>query len=102
MDRGWSVNLREWIEREMNAKGWSRRGLSGEADISRGALDNEGDRERVDPIWYPCDEGQIKGNIDSDIYHTPDGLSYAFTFKNVICFDTPTAAIDAGFRAAER
>lgn len=62
----------------------------------------EGDRERVDPIWYPCDEGQIKGNIDSDIYHTPDGLSYAFTFKNVICFDTPTAAIDAGFRAAER
>jgi len=32
--------LREWIEREMNAKGWSRRGLSSEADISRGTLDN--------------------------------------------------------------
>jgi transcriptional regulator with XRE-family HTH domain len=34
------VNLREWIEREMRAKGWTRRGLAGEADISRGTLDN--------------------------------------------------------------
>lgn len=34
------MNLREWIEREMTARGWSRRGLASEADISRGTLDN--------------------------------------------------------------
>jgi transcriptional regulator with XRE-family HTH domain len=34
------VNLREWIEREMRAKGMTRRGLAAEADISRGTLDN--------------------------------------------------------------
>lgn len=34
------MNLREWIEREMAAKGWSRRALASEAEISRGTLDN--------------------------------------------------------------
>ena len=34
------MSLREWIEREMKAKGWSRRTLASEAEISRGTLDN--------------------------------------------------------------
>ena len=26
----------------------------------------------VDPSWYPCQQGQIKGNLNSGIYHVPN------------------------------
>jgi len=82
VDRGWSVNLREWIEREMNAKGWSRRGLSSEADISRGTLDN--------------------------IFNKPDVLPELDTLAKLsTTFNTPLwrvveiAGFDAGFKPAK-
>jgi hypothetical protein len=61
-----------------------------------------GSRTRVDPPYWPCKEGQIKGNNNSNIYHVPTGRDYAYTFKNVTCFDTREQAEAAGFRAAKR
>ncbi len=52
--------------------------------------------------WYPCQQGQIKGNLNSGIYHVPSGASYATTRANVQCFNTEAEAIAAGFRKAKR
>lgn len=60
-----------------------------------------GSNQSVDPPWWPCKEGQVKGNQNSGIYHVPTGRSYAKTFKNVACFDTTAAAEAAGYRAAK-
>lgn len=60
-----------------------------------------GNSQIVDPPWWPCEKGQIKGNRNSDIYHIPTGRSYAKTFKNVQCFDTAAEAEAAGYRAAK-
>jgi micrococcal nuclease len=62
----------------------------------------KGTRVRVTPEHYPCESGQIKGNRNSAIYHAPGMRDYAFTFKNVACFDTTGAAEEAGYRAAKR
>jgi hypothetical protein len=50
---------------------------------------------------YPCAPGQIKGNRDSKIYHSPGGASYARTQENVRCFDTAADAEAEGYRAAK-
>jgi hypothetical protein len=55
---------------------------------------------RVEPSWYPCQEGQIKGNKNSKIYHISTGKSYNKTFREVTCFSTAAEAKAAGFRAA--
>lgn len=52
--------------------------------------------------WYPCAQGQIKGNLNSMIYHVPGGASYAKTAANVQCFDTEAQAQAAGFTRAKR
>lgn len=57
--------------------------------------------DTVDPPYWPCKEGQIKGNRNSGIYHTPQGRSYAKTYKSVQCFDTAAQAEAAGYRAAK-
>jgi len=54
----------------------------------------------VEPSWYPCQEGQIKGNKNSKIYHISTGRSYNKTFREVTCFSTAAEAEAAGFRAA--
>lgn len=51
---------------------------------------------------YPCAVNQIKGNVNSGIYHVPGGASYAKTTANVQCFDTEAEAVSAGFRRASR
>jgi hypothetical protein len=51
---------------------------------------------------YPCNIGQIKANVDSGIYHVPGQQTYAQTRNNVICFDTESQAIAAGYRRAKR
>lgn len=56
----------------------------------------------VSPKWWPCSEGQMKGNRDSGIYHPPSGQSYAKTYEGVDCFDTATQAEAAGYRRAKR
>jgi hypothetical protein len=64
--------------------------------------------QAVDPTFvasdsYPCLPGQIKGNARTNIYHLPDGMYYSVTRNDrVVCFDTPDAAIEAGFRASKR
>jgi hypothetical protein len=50
----------------------------------------------------PCAVGQIKGNVESGLYHVPAGRDYARTRANVKCFDSVADAAGAGFRAAER
>ncbi|MBM4412924.1 MAG: nuclease [Chloroflexi bacterium] len=50
----------------------------------------------------PCAINQIKGNVNSGIYHVPGGASYAKTKANVQCFDTEAEAVAAGFRRAKR
>lgn len=55
----------------------------------------------VTPAWWPCKEGQIKGNVNSGIYHVPGSRHYARTYANVVCFDTAVQARDAGYRPPE-
>ena len=50
----------------------------------------------------PCAAGQIKGNRNSGIYHSPGQRDYERTKVNVWCFDTADEAERAGFRAALR
>jgi hypothetical protein len=50
----------------------------------------------------PCLVGQIKGNHRSMIYHLPDGPFYAKTTVDVVCFDSESAAIAAGYRRSKR
>jgi hypothetical protein len=57
---------------------------------------------RVDPAWYPCQQGQIKGNRNSGIYHPPSGRDYSKTYKNVQCFNSEAEAQSGGFRAAKQ
>ena len=57
--------------------------------------------QHVDPAYWPCQQGQIKGNNNSGKYHVPGGRYYAKTFKNVTCFNTEQAAQQAGFVAAK-
>jgi hypothetical protein len=52
---------------------------------------------------FPCQDGQIKANAKTMIYHLPTGAFYAMTRNSaVICFDTPAAAEQAGYRASKR
>jgi len=51
---------------------------------------------------YPCAPGQLKGNRDSKIFHSPGGASYAKTQADVRCFATSADAEAAGYRAAKR
>ncbi|MFN5058957.1 MAG: thermonuclease family protein [Chloroflexota bacterium] len=51
---------------------------------------------------YPCAVNQIKGNVNSGIYHVPGGASYAKTTANVQCFNTEAEAVTAGFKRAKR
>lgn len=57
---------------------------------------------RVDPPYWPCEEGQFKGNLNSMIVHGPKQRDYSKTHKNVQCFDMLTEAKDAGFKPAKR
>jgi len=52
--------------------------------------------------YWPCQQGQIKGNKLSMIYHVPSGESYSVTSRDVACFNTEQEAINAGFRKAKR
>lgn len=61
----------------------------------------EGRQRAVDPPWWPCRQGQIKGNRNSMIYHPPTGRFYDNTFENVECFNTAGEAEAAGYRASE-
>jgi micrococcal nuclease len=56
----------------------------------------------TDAASTPCLFGQIKGNHQSLIYHVPDGAFYAKTTVDVVCFDSETAAIAAGYRRSKR
>jgi hypothetical protein len=56
----------------------------------------------VDPPWWPCAQGQTKGNLNSMVYHWPGARDYAKTYANVQCFNTSDEATAAGFRAAKR
>jgi hypothetical protein len=58
--------------------------------------------DTVDPPWWPCEPGQIKGNMHSMIYHVPSGSFYAKTYDNVQCFDTAAEAEANGFRLSKR
>ena len=51
---------------------------------------------------YPCQDGEIKANINSNKYHVPSGQSYAKTKDNVICYATEQEAQAAGFVRAKR
>ena len=51
---------------------------------------------------YPCQDGEIKANINSNKYHVPSGQSYAKTKDNVICYATEQDAQAAGFVRAKR
>ena len=52
---------------------------------------------------FPCQEGQIKANPKTMIYHVPTGAFYAMTRNSaVMCFDTPADAEKAGYRLSKR
>lgn len=58
--------------------------------------------QRVTPEHWPCEKGQLKGNLKSMIVHGPTQRDYSKTHKNVQCFDLLKEATDAGFRPAKR
>lgn len=49
----------------------------------------------------PCRDGQIKGNLNSMIYHVPGQRYYAQTKNNVQCFDREADAVNSGFRKSK-
>lgn len=52
---------------------------------------------------FPCQDGQVKANPKTMIYHVPTGAFYAMTRNSaVICFNTPAEAEQAGYRASKR
>jgi len=52
---------------------------------------------------FPCQDGQVKANPKTMIYHVPTGAFYAMTRNSaVICFNTPAEAAQAGYRASKR
>ncbi|MFZ9856729.1 MAG: Swt1 family HEPN domain-containing protein [Roseiflexaceae bacterium] len=52
---------------------------------------------------FPCQQGQIKANPRTMIYHLPDGVYYAVTKNSdVQCFDSIDAVEAAGYRQAKR
>ena len=57
--------------------------------------------ETVDPPWWPCTPGQIKGKRSSLKYHGPESKTYAELYDGVDCFDTAAAAEAAGYVAAK-
>lgn len=61
----------------------------------------EGRDRTVDPPYWPCNEGQVKGN-DSGKYHVPGGQFYAKTYEGVTCFNTPAEAEAAGYVRSQR
>lgn len=67
-----------------------------------GGGDHTFNGKEVSPAWWPCAQGQIKGNLNSMIYHVPTGRDYAKTYENVQCFNSVAEAQAAGFRAAKR
>jgi uncharacterized protein YraI len=76
--------------------------ISPEAPSSTGPVNHTFSNKEVDPSWWPCTEGQIKGNRDSMIYHSPGGSFYAKTYEGVECFNTAGEAEVAGYRASKR
>jgi len=58
-------------------------------------------RTRVDPEYYPCQSGQIKGS-QTGKYHAPGMQAYAFTFVDVRCFNTAAEAEAAKFVRAQQ
>jgi len=56
---------------------------------------------KVDPPWWPCAKGQIKGSQNRK-YHLPTGQFYARTYENVTCFNTAAEAEAAGFQPSQR
>ncbi|NBU64686.1 MAG: hypothetical protein EBS29_09330, partial [Chloroflexia bacterium] len=67
-----------------------------------GGGDNSGGGNSSDTASAPCLIGQIKGNQRSMIYHMPDGAFYASTRVAVVCFDSESAALAAGYRRSKR
>jgi hypothetical protein len=52
---------------------------------------------------FPCQDGQVKANPKTMIYHVPTGAFYAMTRNSaVICFNTPAEAEQAGYRVSKR
>jgi hypothetical protein len=49
----------------------------------------------------PCLYGQIKASSDSGIFQVPSGRFYSWATGDMICFDTASAALAAGFRPAD-
>jgi hypothetical protein len=60
------------------------------------------EKNEVEPAWWPCREGQIKGNRDSMKYHVPGGRFYTKTYEGIDCFDTEEEARAAGFTRSKR
>jgi hypothetical protein len=58
--------------------------------------------DTVSPPWWPCEEGQVKGNRNTMIYHVRDGQFYDKTYEDVECFNTEAEALAAGYRRSER
>lgn len=67
-----------------------------------GPVDDLASEPPDDQPWLPCARGQVKGNRNSMIYHTPGGAFYQRTFRNVYCFNSAAEAEAAGYRASER
>ncbi len=56
---------------------------------------------QIEPPWWPCEQGQIKGLEKLNIYYVEEHAGYTRTFIGIVCFNTEEDAQAAGYRRAE-
>ena len=56
---------------------------------------------QIEPPWWPCEQGQIKGLEKLNVYYVEGHAGYTRTFIGIVCFNTEEDAQAAGYRRAE-
>ncbi len=57
----------------------------------------EGPGQEVDPPWFPCSEGQVKGDRDTGFYYVQTAAFYNRIILSADCFDSVEAARLVGY-----
>ena len=56
----------------------------------------------IDPPWWPCARGEVKGLVKLRLFYPPDHPGYSRVYAGVSCFASAAAAGAAGYSKAPR
>lgn len=56
----------------------------------------------IDPPWWPCARGEVKGLVKLRLFYPPDHPGYSRVYAGVSCFASAGAAGAAGYSEAPR